>query len=198
METRARRSRRPYPEYCRPGEDRRGRSTRGGLPLVTVAVIIVALLAGACGESEIAIDSSRDFSAADMVALLEDLAAAWQAQDTEAAVALFTPDAIYMQPPASQLFQGEDELRAYFGALRPGTTMAWHHVWFDPVAQIGAGEFTFGREGSDRATHGVAVVQIRDARISRWHEYLQPGPASREGFLAREGKSWEWHIGNYP
>lgn len=130
--------------------------------------------------------------------LLEDVARAWEGESPESAAEIFTPDALYMQPPDVQLFRGTEQLEKYFGAVEPGTYLRWHHVWFDPASQVGGGEFTFGRVGRETATHGVAVVRVRDSRIARWHEYLQTGPASRDDFLDPEGKTWKWHIGNYP
>lgn len=130
--------------------------------------------------------------------LLDTLARAWETQDTATAVNLFTVDAIYMQPPDVQLFVGQAQLASYFGALQPGTSMRWHNVWFDVPTQVGAGEFTFGTVGEENATHGVAVLRLRDGRISSWHEYLQAGPSARETFLSTTGKAWTWHIGNYP
>jgi ketosteroid isomerase-like protein len=130
--------------------------------------------------------------------LLDRLAAAWEGVETDLGVACFTDDAIYMQPPDVQLFRGADELRRFFGALEPGTIMTWHRRWFDVESQAGIGEFTFGEMASDRADHGIAVIELRDGRIARWTEYLQQGPLSRDEFLRIEGKTWRWHGGNYP
>ena len=46
--------------------------------------------------------------------------------------------------------------------------MTWHHLLFNEREQVGAGEFTF-EYGT--ASHGVAVVRIRDGRIANWREY---------------------------
>ena len=96
------------------------------------------------------------------------------------------------------MYVGHTQLRAYFGALKPGTYMRWHNVWFNGDTQVGAGEFSFGTHGQENATHGIAVIRIEDGLIATWHEYLQRGPASYETFLSTEGKQWQWHIGNYP
>jgi ketosteroid isomerase-like protein len=139
--------------------------------------------------------SARDLSAREFAALLERLAEAWSRQDTEAGVACFTADAVYMQPPDQQLVSGESELRAYFSALPPGTFMTFHNVAFDETAQVGLGEFSFGRDGSAEADHGVAVIRLRDGRIASWREYFYEGPAQFAAFVAREGKSWKWTVG---
>jgi ketosteroid isomerase-like protein len=126
------------------------------------------------------------------------LARAWTEQDTEAALACFTPDAIYMEPPDAQLFVGYEQLRPYFAALQPGTRMSFHHLWLDEETQVGAGEFTFAMAGREQADHGVAVVQLRSGRIASWHEYQRKGPSEFADFLAQDGKIWQWHAGNYP
>jgi ketosteroid isomerase-like protein len=130
--------------------------------------------------------------------LMERLARAWSTQDTELGLSCFTEDAVYMEPPDVQLYLGHEQLRPYFAALTPGTFMRFHTLAFDEGAQRGAGEYSFGSAGSDTADHGVAVVELRDGRIGTWREYQRKGPASFETFTGVEGKTWAWHIGNYP
>ena len=130
--------------------------------------------------------------------LLERLARAWSTQDTELGLSCFTADAVYTEPPDVQLYVGHEELRPYFAALTPGTSMRFHTIALDEDARRGLGEYTFGHESSDSADHGVAVVDVDDGRIAVWREYQRKGPASFDDFVAVEGKSWQWHIGNYP
>ncbi len=130
--------------------------------------------------------------------LMHRLADAWSGQDTDAAIDCFTSDAVYMEPPDVQYYRGEDQLRAYFGALTPGTRMRFHNLWLDSESQTGAGEFTFGLEGGETADHGIAVVYLRDGRIALWREYVRKGPIDFDVFSATEGKAWRWQIGNYP
>lgn len=134
----------------------------------------------------------------DFDALIRRLADAWAALDAEAAVACFTDDAVYMQPPDEQLFVGRDQLRAYFGPLDPGTYLRLDNVWFDERTRRGAVEFTFGVAGEEPADHGVAVVDVADGRIRAWREYLVKGPSDQERFVSVDGKDWRWHAGNYP
>jgi hypothetical protein len=137
--------------------------------------------------------TSEQFSA-----LVQRLAEGWGTQETALAVSCFTPDAIYMQPPDVQFYIGHDQLRAYFGALRPGTYMHFQHVWFDEAAQAGCVEFSFGMTGKPTADHGTAVVLLAGGLIAHWREYVVKGPADFASFTAAEGKPWQWHIGNYP
>lgn len=129
---------------------------------------------------------------------MKTLAHSWSTQDTEAAVACFTSDATYMQPPDEQLYQGHSQLRPFFGALKPGTTMVFHHLWFDEATQTGTGEFTFGNTHSQTGVTGVAVIQLHDGKVQSWREYFIAGPLDFEAFVSPEGKTWKWHIGNYP
>ena len=123
---------------------------------------------------------------------MQRLADAWEAQDTDAGVDCFTPDAVYMEPPDIQLVIGHDQLRPYFAEVPAGTVMRWHHLSFDEASQTGAGEFTFGEEGDPIADHGVCIVVLRDDRIAHWREYLVKGPLDQADFLAVDGKEWEY------
>lgn len=130
--------------------------------------------------------------------LMEGLARAWSQQDTDSALACFTDDAVYIEPPDIQIYLGREQLRPYFAALRPGTFMRFHNLWFDESKQTGAGEYSFGMAGAENADHGVTIVELRDGRIAFWREYQRKGPSAFQDFIRTEGKTWQWHIGNYP
>jgi ketosteroid isomerase-like protein len=136
--------------------------------------------------------AARGTPEADFRTLMATLADAWSSQDTQRALTCFTEDALYMQPPDLQFYRGAGELRKLFAALRPGTVMTFHHLAFDASAQVGFGEFSFGRSGATKADHGVVVVTLRDGRIASWREYFQEGPGSFAEFVAVEGKAWKW------
>ena len=80
------------------------------------------------------------------------------------------------------------------------------HAWSTQDTELGLSCFTDdapyteppGHERSATADHGVAAVEIDGDRIRTWREYQQKGPASFDEFAAVEGKTWQWHIGNYP
>lgn len=131
-------------------------------------------------------------------ALLERLATAWAVADADSAVACFTAEATYMEPPDRQIFRGRDELKAYFSPLQQGTYLDFHAIWFDAHRQSGAFEFSFGVRGAATADHGVVVVHLRDGLVDAWREYHRPGPAAFDEFIEPSGKVWEWHAGNYP
>lgn len=142
------------------------------LMLRTTQWLVLSLLfllfpaAGSSGRT-----TGRDFER-----LMATLAGAWSQQDTELALGCFTEDAIYMQPPDQQLYRGRGELETLFRLLRPGTFMAFHNLAFNVAAQVGFGEFSFGRAGAAKADHGVVVVTLRGGRIASWREYFEEGP----------------------
>ena len=157
---------------------------------ITALTVILSLFA--CNQRV------PDFDAQAFEQLMHRLAAAWSAQDTDVAVACFTEDAVYMEPPDVQLYRGHEQLRPYFAALEPGTFMRFHNLWFDEASATGAGEYSFGLEGQEVADVGVVVVTIERGAIAQWREYQRKGPADFSTFIATEGKEWQWHIGNYP
>ena len=140
----------------------------------------------------------RDSATAEFTALMQTLARAWSTQDTDLALSVFAVDAVYMEPPDVQLYRGHEQLRPYFDALTPGTTMQFHNLFYNPQTAIGGGEYVFGHRESEQADVGVAVVRIEEKLIVFWREYQRKGPADFSAFLATEGKQWRWHIGNYP
>ena len=154
--------------------------------LVAVLSGVTAAIAPS-GSHGAALSTRSDFDR-----VLESLAAAWSERDTAAALVCFTDDAIYMQPPDQQLYQGAAELRLLFDGLKPGTVMQFHGAAFDPESQAGFAEFSFGRHGSATAVHGVVRVTLSGGRISSWREYFESGPASFEEFVAVDGKTWKW------
>jgi hypothetical protein len=128
---------------------------------------------------------------AEFQGLMHQLATGWTTQNTELALACFTQDAVYMEPPDLQLFLGHSQLRPYFDALTPGYFMHFHHLWFDEERQIGAGEYSFGNEERDYTLHGVVVVELKDGKVGFWREYQRKGPKLFEDFISQSGKDWQ-------
>ena len=154
-----------------------------------------ALLALAC----ISCHSERDtLTGHEFSLLMGRLENAWSTQNTDSALACFAEDATYMQPPDEQFYKGHEQLRLYFGALKSGTFIKFHNLWFDEVKQIGAGEFTFGNTLTNSGVSGIAVVVTQNRKIKIWREYFIKGPLDFNDFISTENKKWKWHIGNYP
>jgi hypothetical protein len=161
---------------------------------LTLAALIGIILFGGCELRT----KAQEINEADFRKLMNRLADAWSGQNTEQALTCFTDNAVYMEPPNIQFYEGHRQLRPYFAALKPGTFMRFHNLWFDESKQVGAGEYSFGEVGSKDADHGVVVVELRNGRIAFWREYQQKGPVSFERFIDKNGKEWKWTIKNYP
>jgi SnoaL-like domain len=158
--------------------------------------VCLSLLLLACGQRSQ--DRENHLSIAGFREMMNRLADGWSQQNTDQALACFTEDAIYMEPPDIQFYKGHSQLRPYFAALKQGTFMRFRNLWFDEGHQIGAGEYSFGEVNEPTANHGVVVVELRDRRIAFWREYQQKGPTSFERFLDTKDKRWRWTIENYP
>ena len=101
--------------------------------------------------------------------LLETIAAAWNEGDTATALACFTDDARYTEPPDTQHYEGRQELFEFFGGDDPPPMrMAWHTILFDGDEQMGAAEYTYS---GTNTYHGVVVIRLRDDLIANWREY---------------------------
>jgi ketosteroid isomerase-like protein len=115
------------------------------------------------------------------VTLMQAIADAWNAGDTNRALACFADDAVYVEPPDEQRYEGRDELFDFFGRDHPPPmSMAWHHLVVD--GDIGVGEYTFR---GNRQYHGLVIVQLRDGMIARWREYQTESPLSWDEFVGR-------------
>jgi ketosteroid isomerase-like protein len=101
--------------------------------------------------------------------LLETIASAWNEGDTATALACFTEDARYTEPPDTQHYEGRQELFEFFGGDDPPPMrMTWHTILFDGDRQMGAAEYTYT---GTNTYHGVVVIRLRDDLIANWREY---------------------------
>jgi uncharacterized protein (TIGR02246 family) len=115
--------------------------------------------------------------------LMEAVARAWNESDVEQAAALFTEDAIYLEPPDKQRYQGRAALRDFFASTARVALMrmTWHHLAEDSARGVAAGEYTF--EWNGRKLHGIAFAQLEGDRIRRWREYQYPSTLDWEAFV---------------
>jgi len=114
--------------------------------------------------------------------LLETIARAWNEGDTAAALACFTDDARYTEPPDTQHYEGRQALFEFFGGDDPPPMwMAWHTILFDRDQQMGAAEYTF--KGAN-TYHGVVVIRLRDDLIANWREYQVRSDLDWQAFTA--------------
>jgi SnoaL-like domain len=116
------------------------------------------------------------------VALMEGVADAWNRGDSRRALARFSDDARYVEPPDEQRYAGRDELWTFFGGEDPpAMSLTWRHLVFDEHEQIGAAEYTYT---GGRTYHGIALVRIDEGLIADWREYQYPSELDWETFSA--------------
>ncbi len=126
---------------------------------------------GEQGQSQSALISDK-FDKNQFNKLLNTVAEGWNTNNARAAANCFSEDAVYIEPPNQQLYQGRKELFDFFGGEAGRTNpmkMTWHYLIFDEDDQIGTGEYTFEYKG--RSTHGIVIVKISEGKIGRWREY---------------------------
>jgi ketosteroid isomerase-like protein len=113
------------------------------------------------------------------VRLMQTIADGWNTGDTERALACFADDAVYMEPPDEQRYEGRAELYDFFGGHNPPPMrMEWHHLVVD--GDIGVGEYTYR---GNRQYHGLVIVQLWNGVIARWREYQVESSQSWEAFV---------------
>jgi hypothetical protein len=123
--------------------------------------------------------------------LMMTIAEGWNSGNAKIAVACFSEDAIYIEPPDKQLIQGRDKLYDYFGGdAGADMKLTWHNLFFNEAKQSGAGEYTFEMNGT--VHHGVAVVDIKNDLINFWREYDVAGSLSYGDFLKTDGKDFKF------
>src|SRR4030095_9377751 len=127
------------PLPCFPSKIGTGFKTKS---MLQVCVCLSLVLLVACGQRSQ--DRAGHLNAAEFRQMMKRLANGGSKKNTDQALACFTEDAIYIEPPDIQFYKGHSELRPYFAALKPGTFMRFHNLWFDESGQTGAGHYFFG------------------------------------------------------
>ena len=117
-------------------------------------------------------------------ALLRGVSKGWNNNDARAAADCFAEDAVYIEPPDQQRYQGREALFEFFGGEAGRASpmrMDWHYIVFDEAQQVGMGEYTFQYKG--RSTHGIVIVQVAQGKIRRWREYQYRSTMAWEAFI---------------
>ena len=110
---------------------------------------------------------------------VELLIKACNRRDTEAAIALFTDDAVYHNMPIEPV-RGRDAIRATLGPfLTMATEVQWvvHHVAANAngvVMTERTDRFLLSGQWLDLPVMGV--FEIQDGRISAWRDYFDMAP----------------------
>ena len=103
--------------------------------------------------------------------LMQTIAEGWNEGDPQKAADCFSSDAMYVEPPDKQVYQGRDELYEFFGGDHGPEIpmyMTWHHLAFNEEEQIGFGEYSFQMFGK---YHGIVTVKLENGLVKFWREY---------------------------
>ena len=101
---------------------------------------------------------------------MQTVAEGWNRGDAQLAASCFSETAVYSTPPALPR-RGRKALYDFFGGSKGRDLpmhMTWHNLIFDPVQQIGVGEYSFRYKIQ---THGLVIVRIEHGLIAKWREY---------------------------
>ena len=124
------------------------------------------------------------FTTSDFKQLVQTVADGWNEGNARKASDCFSEDAMYVEPPEKQLYQGRAELYEFFGG-DAGTDipmkMTWHHLAFNEEEQVGFGEYTFQMH---ERYHGIVIVKIESGLIKHWREYQSRSELSWEEFTS--------------
>lgn len=158
------------------------RSLKGPFHKQVIALVLFSLSLAAC----VAIpDASRhDLNEAGFAALMQKVSEGWNANDAAYAASAFSEDALYIEPPAQQVYRGRDEIFAFFGGEAgrdDWMRMTWRNLSFNEQTQTGAGEFTFEWPGG--AVHGITHIRVENGLIALWREYYYESNLEWEEFI---------------
>src|ERR1700730_6072090 len=153
------------------------RSRRDWSMALAISLLIIALLSPLpifAQESHSAAvhdcEPTGELSSERFQSVMQTVAEGWNRGDARLATSCFAENAIYSGPPATA-HRGRIALYEFFGGAKGRNYpmhMTWHNLVFDPVRQIGVGEYTFQYR---KQTHGLVIVRISNGLILNWREY---------------------------
>ena len=135
-------------------------------------MVLGSLLIGACG---------RTSGEAEARAVAEAFAHAWRAKDAQAIVDLHTEDAVFCEPPLSNVYSGEEIAGPYREFFTYGQFEVDEMVIVSADSDAVAVRFALsGRRsfvtGLPWKMIGIIELEIRDGRISKQTWHYDPRP----------------------
>jgi RNA polymerase sigma-70 factor (TIGR02960 family) len=149
-----------------------------GLLDTTVASVNSALqrarkaVAGLRGDQQAALRELGDRAAQDLV---RRYAAAWEAGDVDAIVALLTEDARYSMPPLPEWYQGRDAIRAWL--LEYPLRYRWRVRSTTANGQLTVATYRWDDDRGVFVPGGIDVLAVRGDRIAEVVSFLTAEPA---------------------
>jgi hypothetical protein len=149
--------------------------------LVTTAIGVLSILTVSLMQSAIGTQQRRtvlvrpcapagEISRERFDSVMRIISEGWNRGDARLAASCFAENAVYSAPP-SPGHHGRMALYEFFGGSKGRELpmhMIWHHLVFDPVQQIGVGEYTFTYR---KQTHGLVIVKMSGGLVLNWREY---------------------------
>ena len=114
--------------------------------------------------------------------LMQTISDGWNEGDARKSANCFCKDAVYVEPPDKQVYQGRETLYEFFGGDNGPEIpmhMKWRNLAFNEEEQIGFGEYSFQMYGN---YHGIVVVKLEDGLVKFWREYQYPTELDWEEF----------------
>jgi len=124
------------------------------------------------------------FRSSEFEKLMQTIADGWNDGNARKSADCFSMDAIYVEPPDTQVYRGREELYEFFGGDHGPEIpmhMTWHHLALNEAEQVGFGEYSFQMRGK---YHGIVTVKLDNGLIKFWREYQYRTEMSWEEFTA--------------
>ncbi|GAA5044639.1 RNA polymerase sigma-70 factor (ECF subfamily) [Thermocatellispora tengchongensis] len=96
-------------------------------------------------------------------------AAAWEAGDVEAIVAMLTHDAKYSMPPLTTWYRGHDGIRGFLAEVAP---RRWRFLPARANGQLAFGTYLWDEERSAYLPAGLDLLALRGARVAEVVSFL--------------------------
>ncbi|MEU3165385.1 sigma-70 family RNA polymerase sigma factor [Streptosporangium sp. NPDC006930] len=99
-------------------------------------------------------------------------AAAWEAGDVEAIVAMLTDDARYAMPPLTEWYEGHERIRAFL--IEGPLTGRWRFLPTYANGQLAFGTYMWDEGRKVHAATGLDLLTLRGTRIAEIVSFLTP------------------------